>query len=473
MPTVTELVTRFDFQGSTAPLSQYNQSLGRGIGLLTAMTAALAASGAAVARWTTQVLGAHDATEQLSRSTGESVEWIQEMGFAASVNGGSVQGFQSSVESLSQKIGEAAQKGSEDFARLGISVRDMNGNVKSTEQVMSEIQVRFRQLNLSMSEQRSFAEALGIDSSMLQTLNLTSGEIARLRGEARDFGRLTEEQSDLAVDYNDSITRLRFGLDGLKNLIAIGLAPQFKVMTERFAEIIAENKDWIVNGIQATVEFIADLMAALGRLMPVLGVMAASFVALKVATLGWTGALALVFSPAILVAAAIAGVLLVIDDLIVAFQGGQSFIRDFFLEFFGWDIVPAMEAVVDAVMWMRSVVSQQIELVANIISTLVSTIRFPFEELFQWLADSFNNISSLVDKFGWVFGFGGREPEFTVTPAVENLLVPTTQREAPRIEQVNYIDVNTRDPERAARAVGDNLQRQMDDAQTQSRRGGM
>jgi hypothetical protein len=61
------------------------------------------------------------------------------------------------------KIGDAAQKGSDDFARLGISVRDSNGQIKTADVILSEVSKRFNDLNLSMQEQQSFASALGID----------------------------------------------------------------------------------------------------------------------------------------------------------------------------------------------------------------------------------------------------------------------------------------------------------------------
>lgn len=45
----------------------------------------------------------------------------------------------------------------------------------------------------------------------------------------------------------------------------------------------------------------------------------------------------------LLITALIIGVLLVIDDLVVAMQGGKSVIADFFKDNWGIDIVPALK----------------------------------------------------------------------------------------------------------------------------------
>ena len=131
-----ELVTAFKFQGSTAPLTQYNQSFTNSISLMTKGIGIITAVNAAMMGFATSQLRSVDTMGQLSRETGVSIKYLQEMGYVASVNGGSIDSLQSSMRGLSEKIGEASINGSEDFNRLGISVRDAQGNVKSTEQVI-------------------------------------------------------------------------------------------------------------------------------------------------------------------------------------------------------------------------------------------------------------------------------------------------------------------------------------------------
>jgi hypothetical protein len=409
MSQVTELVTNFRFEGSTGPLTEYNSSLGSSIGLLAAMTASLFASGAAVGAWATNILQAFDGTEQLSRSTKEGVEFIQEMGFAASVNGSSIQAFQSSVEGLSRTIGEAAQKGSDDFARLGISVRDTNGQVKSTQQVMDEVRNSFSRLGLSMSEQRGFAEALGIDASMLQTLGLTSAAMADLRQQARDLGVLTGEQADQAIAYNDSVTVLRYGLNSLQLLMSVGLAPQLQEVSEYFTELLKNNKDWIIQGVQTSMKVLGEFLKMLERLAPFIAAFAAGFVAMKVAALGFSGILAIIASPIVVVTASIAAAALVLDDLVVAFGGGKSVIRDFFLEFLDFDIQPVLQGIVSG---FNDMIDDLLDagdgfLIAfgGIFTGIGKLITGDFEAALDDLTVSFNLwINTIVNLFENLFG---------------------------------------------------------------------
>jgi len=348
MAQITELITKFGFSGSLDPLKDYNNNLGKGIGFLAGMTAALGVAVLGINKWVTGVSQSLQPLIDLNAQTGVSVEKIQELSFAAEQSSSSSEALFSSLSGLGEKIGEAAQKGSEDFSRLGISVRDANGQVKSTDSVLSEVGTRFRQLGLSMSEQQGFAAALGIDPGLLSMMNKTGAEMASLRGEAQRLGVLTAEQVKSAQDYNDALGKLGFGMESVKRFIAVGLAPELTEMAKDFTDLLAANKDWIIDGIKATVGVLGDMVDALIRVAPFIAAVGAAFLLAKVYTLGFSGVLALVLSPAILIAAGIGAVLLILDDLIVAFQGGKSVIRDFFLEFFGWDIQPMLLGIVDA-----------------------------------------------------------------------------------------------------------------------------
>ena len=105
---INDLVTRFGFQGSEAPLHKYNLTLAGSVKLLTASTAALYASAAAFGVWANGQLKAIDALDALSRRTGVSVQKIQELSFAAEQTQSSAAAVQSTMKSLSAVIGDAA-----------------------------------------------------------------------------------------------------------------------------------------------------------------------------------------------------------------------------------------------------------------------------------------------------------------------------------------------------------------------------
>lgn len=475
MAIVNELVTKFSFIGSTSALGQYNNLLASSISLLVRFGAVSVIAAAGVASWATNVLAGVASLSALSFQTRISVASIQELSFAAEQNGSSANAMQSSLQSLSRTIGNAALRGSDDFARLGISVRDSNGHVKRADQILGEIGARFRQLNLSISEQESFASALGIDSSLLQLLNRSSGEIASLRDRARELGVITKEQTEQAVAYRQSLSAVKFGINSIAQLIAVGLAPWMQRLAERFGALIAANKDWIVSAARATVEWIARIAEAIGRLLPVFALVIASMGALRIAALGVAGVMALLGKAVPVVA--ISAAILAIDDLIVAFRGGQSVIADFFRDKLGVDIVKALTVAFDALgTAMQWVVDRFREL-------------FGFAELFfafganaggfvrGFLTDLFGGITGglgQVIESGGGLHFGGAT---TAAAALGSprppLSAAANSADNRSIQQNNTINVRSSDPSRAAREVDSALQRQLENAQQQLGAGGL
>ena len=451
MAIVTELVTKFAFQGSTAPLGKYNEELGSSVTLLASAVAGLIAASGAISLFVVNTLSASDAIGQLAINTGIGVETIQELGFAASISGSSVAALEGTLDSLSQTIGDAAQKGSEDFARLGISVRDSNGEVKKADIILAEVGRRFRELNLSLQEQKGFASALGIDTSLIQLLNKTSAEMFTLRKRARDLGLVTEEQQKGIIEFNDSLTILKFGISSVQKQVAIGLSPTIKNLAEDFTDFLVVNKELIADGLIAVGDGINVLLDGLGRLKFVIGGIIGGFVLLKLASIGLAGIWAIITAPVVLITAGIVGVLLLIDDLIVAFRGGKSVIRDFFLEFFDFDITPVLQ-----------------NLVGNF-KLGIERIKSFFVGLFDFISFGFNKISGFVSSVAGFLGIGDNTINQTLTPG------PATTQSTSidnRITQANTFDIRTDDPQAAADAVGVSLQAQLEDANVQLNRGG-
>jgi len=470
---VQELVTKFGFLGSTKPLTDYNVSLGGSIKLLGGMFVALEGAAAGFSLWADGVLTGVDALGALRRESRISVAGLQELNFMAEQNQSSAAAMQSTIRGLTATIGTAAIQGSADFSRLGISVRDASGRVKTADTVLDEVRQRFRALGLSMAEQEHFASALGIDASLLQLLNRTDSEMASLRDRARELGTLTSEQVEQAEDYKKSLNSMWFSLNNVKQLVAVGVAPELGRLADNFAQLLADNREWIVSGIQATARVIGDLLAAFHRLLPVFAVVAGGFLVAKIAALGFAGVMGVILSPVVLITAGVAALLLVVDDLIVAFNGGNSVIASFFKDTFDIDIVKAMTGAFQYLMTYG-----------------IDPIIEGFKLLWSYWKEISKGILSgglAVAKF---FGFGADEappPQRGTNDVPDDVLrqqllidripIDAAPTGAARIDnrQVNQdvkIDVRTDDPAAAGRAIDDSLQRQLNNANAQLSTGG-
>lgn len=442
MAIVSEVVTKFSFIGDLKSQENFNKNLGSSIKLLAGFGAASVAAAGAFAGWVNSTLSSIDPMIQLSRETGVAIEAIQELGYAASVNGSSTEALQSSIAGLSQTIGKAAQNGSAEFSRLGISVRDANGQVKTADVIMRELSGSFKRLGLSMQEQQGFAQSLGIDSSLVQLLGKTGKEMDSLRAKARSLGVINKEQADATADYNDSLTTLKFGFNGLQNIIAVGFAPQLKDLTSGFIDFLTANKDLIANGITKFGEAVSVAAGAVVRLTPIIAGITLAFGVWKIASIGLGTVLGVVLSPVVLITAGIAALLLIVDDLLVAFDGGESVIANFFKNSFGIDVVAQIQTVIDSM-----------------------------KELWEWVTKlASSGLGAITSAYNSVFG--DDKPVQTTLPTSQAIGSTSSSVQNNRVDQNVTISIATPDPVRAATAVQDGLQNQLQDAQAQFNRGG-
>jgi len=374
MAVVNEVVTRFSFQGDLRPQREFNTGLDSSIKLIAGVAAGITAASGAMFAWANSVFNTIDPMVQLSRETGVALESIQELGYAASVNGSSLDAVSASVREMTKRIGEFEQLGTgpakEVVENLGISFRDANGEIKAADQVMLELTDTMA--GMSESERMNVLDKLGIDPSMIQLLSLTSEEVEGLRARAQRLGVVTQEQADAVASYNDSLTTLRFGMQGIQNMVAVGFAPMMGDLVDRFVNLLEANQDLIMNGLNWLGEVVASTMGMLERMWPIFAAVAAGFAIAKVAAIGFGGVMSIILSPVVLWTAAILGAILIVDDLIVAFQGGESVIADFFESFFGIDIRPALQAIV-------AVVEETVALVIEVFSPAVDAIKSMFK----------------------------------------------------------------------------------------------
>ena len=510
MAVVNELVSRFSFVGDLSPQREFNENLKVSIIGLAGVATGLLAATAGVFAWAGSVLESIDPLAQLSRETGVAVENIQALGYAASVNGSSLDAVSGSLRELGKRAGEFVQEGGgpakEIIEKLGLSIKDTNGNIKDTDALLLEVSGKLQ--GLSQGEKMNVLDKLGIDQSLLQTLSLSSEELSKLTDQAKSFGLVTQEQADAAAAYNDSLTTLRFAMQSIRQQVAVGFAPAMTDLTDRFVTFISTNHELIEGGLKYLGEVLVSTTGFLQRMAPFILGVAAAFTVAWLATGGFATVLGLVLSPVVLITAAIIALLLIVDDLITAFQGGQSVIADFFMEFFGVDIVPVLQGVVAA---FSSMIDGILALISTLFdawkqfsaaivqvftgdwegalssllgafNSLGEAIRMIFVGIFGFLADSIGQILSglkssatslLPDWAARLINSGDADGAPTLSPNDAMAIGGTSSSSSTsNIEQNVQVNVTSSDPKAAGAAVGDALQDQLKTAKTQVNRGG-
>ena len=444
---MTEVVTKFSFTGSTAPLGKYNEQLAGAIKGLGAFAAASTAAVAGAALWANSIFEAIDPLEQLSRRIGVNIEAIQELGFAASVNGGSIEGMSASLEGLTERIGEAAALGTGEgvaiFEKLGIDIEDANGQAKAANVIFDELRQRIVELDLDETQTLSIARKLGMTPDAVQLLIKTNQEMASLRDRARDLGVVVgSEAADAVADYNDQVTVMNHALTGLKREIAIGFLPRMSDMVLGFTELIEANRELISDVVSQTINAITAVASAF------INVGSAIFQVIKAllqfepvmwAAIAVAGILMVQFAPITSIVAGVTALVLIIDDLMIALTGGESVIGNFFKSF-GVNL----EYVGNTLMWIFDLFKSIITLDLGAIGKLMGTAFFAYQ----------GNAVAANDQ---AIASGSS------TSNVDNRSVT----------QEITIDIATSDPRAAGRAVEEGLQRQLNDAQAQTGNGGL
>ncbi|EAR5544413.1 hypothetical protein ATR49_06155 [Salmonella enterica subsp. enterica serovar Sandiego] len=438
MAIVNELITKFGFIGNLAPQETFNANLKASIGLLAGFGAAIAGSAAGVAGWVTSVSQSIDPLVQFSRETGVAIETVQTLGYAASVNGSSVDALQASLGEMTKRVGEFVSTGegeAKDVAgRLGLQFKDMNGQVKNSDVIFRELADKLH--GMSQAEKFSVLDKMGIDRSMVQLLSMTGEEISSLQNKAEALGVVTQVQADQFAAYNDSLTTLGKGFDGIKFQVAVGFVPVLKDLVDGFTDFLIANKDLIKNGLAHLGEIIFSVMGMIRRFLPIIGLITTGFVAWKIAAIGLRTVLATIFSPVVLITAAIVAVVLVIDDLLTAMEGGQSVIADFFKDNWGIDIVPTLKEAKASLMafinYAIGVFKPLADAIASMFRMVWHLITGAFTGDFQGaMKDAQNVFDSLIafitgafgvvgDAIKYVFGDAGAFVVDVFTIAIEN-----------------------------------------------------
>ncbi|BBE09613.1 Tail tape measure protein TP901 core region [Mycoavidus cysteinexigens] len=316
-------------------------------------TTAVGALAGGLTAFFAKALNGLNTLNQAARETGVSAEYLQQLGFAAAQNGASLEAATASVRGLSKVIGEAADgigRGARAFEHYGLSAKNANGSIKSVTQMMGELQEKMQRL--SDPQRSAFLQKMGIDAAMLQTLRLSKAELHELMQEAQDLGIATQEQADRASAWGDAMMRISWVFKSLRTQIALGLAPQLLLLADRFKAFLLRHKELIRDGLRRFIDILFAAVQALVHTGSAMDRVIRHTIGWKAALWALVGVLAwvkratmaaFVVNPVAWLAAAIAGLIVLIDDLMTHLRGGEASLARFW-DWLGNGINYAQEA---------------------------------------------------------------------------------------------------------------------------------
>ena len=313
-----EIAARFGIEFDDKALTKGVQSIGGAIDRLREFGQLLAANElvSRVREFADQFEEQAGRIEDTADTLGLSTTEMQALGYAAEQGGITAEQATAAWATLNRNIAGAAagsKTQAEAFRALGVSVKNSDGSTRSLLDVTMDAA---RALDGIEDPARRAARAQALFGEggrrLLTILKDGEGGVAAL---AEEFGQLggglTEDAIAAASAYGDEMNRQRVAMDGLRATVATALLPML-------TEGARKTREWMVAFLQATRQSEGVKAALL-----VLGAVAAA-VALKV-LIAW----APVLFPLAKIALLIAAVVLIVDDLLVLFRGGDSAIGRF------------------------------------------------------------------------------------------------------------------------------------------------
>ncbi len=219
--------------------------------------AAVEGAALAIVGYTTKIASSLDKLYWQTQRTGATANNIRAIGYAFSQSGGSIEGFNGTLENLARFL--RSTPGGEGFLRnLGIQTRDANGNLRDTAELVTLVGDKLAKMPYYRANQ--YAQILGIDENTLLAMRRgVAGFTADYQGMLKATGfdsQKAAEQSNRFMTQMTGLTSL-FGI--MRDKIGSNLAGGLAGNLESFRKNILLNFPKIEGAITAVLKKVLSL----------------------------------------------------------------------------------------------------------------------------------------------------------------------------------------------------------------------
>lgn len=206
-----------------------------------AVGAGLAAATTAVGAMVNQAINNADQLGKLSQKVGISTEALSGLKHQAGLADVELGALQTGLVRFNKTIAEAAAGGKQQsaaFQAMGISVKDLNGNLKPTQVLLGEVADRFSSYRDGAGKTAMAVQLLGRSGAdLIPMLNEGAAGMKAAADEARAFGKeVSQGASESAQQFNDNLTKLKGAAEGFANQVAERLTPQLAGLSGKLVE---------------------------------------------------------------------------------------------------------------------------------------------------------------------------------------------------------------------------------------------
>ncbi|MFB2530716.1 phage tail tape measure protein [Paracoccus sp. p3-h83] len=265
-----------------------------------------------------------DAADDMSKAAakfGVPIESLSKMAYVADLSGVSMETMGTALGLLSKKMaaaGSGNKAAAAQFAALGVSVKDAEGNLRPVEAVMMDLSDVIAKMPDGAEKSALAMQFFGRSGTqMIPMLNGGAEAIRSMMAEAERFGLVITEQTGKSAEaFNDNISRLSAAGRGFSIILMSAMAPHLETVSNLVVGVAMAFQDmapWVQGAISAFGGLIViggPVLVALGAVVSALGTLGPAFVALGVAVKAV--GVAMMTNPILMIGAVLAGAALAI-----------------------------------------------------------------------------------------------------------------------------------------------------------------
>jgi hypothetical protein len=372
-----------------------------------AVSAAVVAIGAAAtavfSRLVGEVAAAGDEIAKTSKQIGINAQRLQELRLSANLAGASNAELNTGLRLLTKNADDAAKgtgEFAEDFERLGVTVTDAKGNLKSADELLLEVADGMQQLSTD-SERTALAQSIfgRSGAKLVPLLNQGSEAIRAQAARARELGEVYDEEM---LANSERLVDAQRELEGAFTGIKLTIAREFLPFAIRVVEWLTEMVILIRGPVGRSLQVLGTVLGAIGRALVLIVSLAADLLdslgalgtAMKVfaavAITAWAVSTApMIFMLAILGLIGLA-IVAIIEDLEAMGEGGDSVIGGLIGEF-------------------QLLLDETGSIFGAITGVITTAIDFWAEKLFGFTTDAKSELQGLLDFAATEFGRVGQQ----------------------------------------------------------------
>lgn len=252
--TLDELVVALTFDIDDKPLKDFSDkvvNLGTSIAALAGTMAAGATAIFGVAKATAN---AGDEAIKMAQKVGMNVEKLQELIYAGSLADLTAEQIGGSMRFLNRNLEQAAtgsKEAAEGFKDLGIDIKNADGSLKGSDQIMSEVAARFEKMPDGIKKSAVAMKIFGKSGAdLIPLLNGGAEGLSKAAQEARDYGLIIDEEAARASEeFNDNLTRLQAMATGITRTVGAKLIPIIGNLVDKIMDFVKANRGVITSKI--------------------------------------------------------------------------------------------------------------------------------------------------------------------------------------------------------------------------------